>query len=61
MPGVASSDAFMPRSEATHFQQIRAFVGCAVDLGAALALIVEDPAAIGVLAYFEALRVVVDQ
>ena len=40
---------------------IRTFFRCAVELRATLALIVEDPTAVRVCAYFETLRIMIRQ
>ena len=48
----------MASAEAAHFEEVGAFVGGAVAPGAALAVVVEDPAAVGVGADFETAGVV---
>src|SRR5947209_12489005 len=42
-------------------QEVRAFIWCTVKPGAALTLIIEDPAAVGVCAYFESFGIVISQ
>lgn len=49
---------FVAGAEAAHFEKVGAFVGGTVAPGAAFAVVVEDPAAVGVGADFEAAGVV---